>query len=59
MLVVVGTDITHVVCSQQMCIFDISFAYLFWLANNNKGKYPEFYISYSVEIWYGGSGGYT
>ena len=29
MLVVVGTDITHVVCRQQMCIFNISFVYLF------------------------------
>ena len=29
MFVVVGTDITHVVCHQQICIFNISFAYLF------------------------------
>ena len=36
MMVVVGTDITHVVCRQQICISNISFAYLFCLANNKK-----------------------
>ena len=30
-----------------MCIFDTSFANLFWLANNKKGKYPEFCMGYS------------
>ena len=40
----------HVVYCQQMYI---SFAYLFWLANNkNKGKYVEFYLGYSDETWY-------
>ena len=58
MLVVVGTDITHVVRRQQICIFNISFAYLFWLANNKKGKYPEFYMGYSDKTWYVGSGGH-
>ena len=27
-----------VVCHHQMCIFDTSFAYLFWLANNKKSN---------------------
>ena len=58
MLVVVGTDITHVVCRQKICIFDISLAYLFWLANIKKVKYPEFYMGYSDETWYVGSGGH-
>ena len=34
--VVLGTSVTHVVCHPQMRIFNSSFAYLFWLANNNK-----------------------
>ena len=34
--VVVGRSTTHVVCRHQMHIFDTSFAYLFWLANNKK-----------------------
>ena len=36
MLVVVGTNITHLVFCQQICIFNISFAHLFCLANNKK-----------------------
>ena len=39
----------------QMRIFNSWFAYLFLLANNNKGKYPEFYMGYSDETWYVGS----
>ena len=39
---VMGTSTTHVVCRHQMRIFDTLFAYLFWLANNTKIKYPEF-----------------
>ena len=31
-----GTSTTHVVCRHQMRIFNTSFAYLFWLANNKK-----------------------
>ena len=60
MLVVVGsTDITHVVCRQQICIFNITFAYLFWLANNKTGKcIQEFFMGYSDETWYVGSGGH-
>ena len=58
MLVMVGTYITHVCCRQQMYIFNISFAYLFWLADNKKGKYPDFYMGYSEETWYVGSGGH-
>ena len=42
MWIVVGTSTTHVVCHYQMRIFNTSFAYLFSLANNKKGKYPEF-----------------
>ena len=34
--VVVGRSTTHVVCRHQMHIFDTSFAYLFWLANNKE-----------------------
>ena len=39
----------------SICILSTSFTYLFWLANNNKVKYPEFYIGYSDETWYVGS----
>ena len=41
MWIMVGTNITHVVCHQEICISNISFAYLFWLANIKKGKYLE------------------
>ena len=51
MLEAVGTYITHAFCCQQICIFNISFAYLFWLANNKRGKYPEFFMGYSDETW--------
>ena len=37
MWAMVNTSTTHVVCHHQMCLFNISFAYLFWLdwlANN-------------------------
>ena len=57
-LVVVDPSTTHVVCCDQMCIFNSSFAYLFWLANNKKDKYPEFCMGYSDEICYVGCGGY-
>ena len=40
MWVVMGTSTTHVVCRNWMRIFNASFAYLFWLANNRKVKYP-------------------
>ena len=33
-----GTSTTHVVCRHQMRIFNTSFAYLFWLANNKKSN---------------------
>ena len=33
---VMGTSTTHVVCRHRMRKFIISFAYLFWLANNQK-----------------------
>ena len=58
MWVVMGTSTTHVVCHRQMRIFNTSFAYLFWLANNNKGKYPEFWMGYSDKTWYVGSDGH-
>ena len=57
MWVVVGASTTHVVCHHQMRIFDTSFAYLLWLANNKKGKYPGFWMGYSDKTWYVGSGG--
>ena len=38
MWVVMGTSTTHVVCRHWMCIFNASFAYLFWLANNKKSN---------------------
>ena len=38
-----------------MRILNISFAYLFWLANNKTGKYPEYCMGYSGETWYVGS----
>ena len=36
MWVVMGTSTTHVIFHHQMCMFNTSFAYLFWLANNKK-----------------------
>ena len=39
MWVVMGTSTTHVVCRHQMRIFNASFAYLFYLANDKKIKY--------------------
>ena len=51
MWVVMGTSTTHVVCRHQMRIFNTSFAYLFWVANNKTGKYPpEFCMSYSDKL---------
>ena len=41
-----GTRTTQVVCHHQMHVFITPFAYLFWLANNKTGKYPEFYMGY-------------
>ena len=35
-----------------------SFAYLFWVANNKKVKYPEFCTGYIDETWYVGSDGH-
>ena len=58
MWVVGGTSTTHVVCHYWMCIFNTSLAYLFWLANNKKVKYPEFCMSYIDETWYVGSEGH-
>ena len=54
-----NTSTTHVVYRHQMRIFNTSFAYLFWLANNKKIKYPEFCIQgYIDETWYVGSDGH-
>ena len=58
MWVVMGTSSTHVVCRHQMCIFNTSFSYLFWLANNQKVEYPEFWMGYIDETWYVGSDGH-
>ena len=52
-----GTSTTHVVCHNQMHIFNTSFAYLFWLANK-KVKYPDFCMGYIDETWYVGSDGH-
>ena len=41
MVVVVGMSNTHWVCHHWVRIINISFAYLFWLINSKKGKYPE------------------
>ena len=35
-------------------ILNSLFAYLFRLANYNKGKYQEFFMSYSDKTWYVG-----
>ena len=48
-----GTSTTHVVCGHRMYIFNTPFAYLFWLANNKKVKYPEFCMGYIDETWRG------
>ena len=53
--VVMGISATHVVCHHQMHIFNTLFAYLFWLANNKKIKYPGFCMGYIDETWYVGS----
>ena len=58
MWVVMGTSTAHVICCHWMHIFNASFAYLFWLANNKKGKYPEFCIGYIDETWYVDSDGH-
>ena len=50
-----GTSTTNVVCCHRMRIFNTSFAYLFWLANNKKVKYSEFCMVYTDETWYVGS----
>ena len=44
--VVMGISATHVACRHQMRVFNNSFAYLFWLANNKQIKYPEFCMGY-------------
>ena len=53
-----GTSTTHVVCRHQIRKFSTSFAYLFWLANNKKVRYPEFCMGYIDETWYVGSDGH-
>ena len=58
MWVVVDTSTTHVVCHHGMRLFNTSFAYLFWLANNKKGNYPEFCMGYSDKSWYMGTDGH-
>ena len=58
MWVVLGASTTHVVCHHWMRIFNASFAYLFWLANNKKDKYPEFCMGYIDETWYVDSDGH-
>ena len=57
MWVVMGTSTTHVLFCYRMRIFNTSFAYLFWLANNKKIKYPEFCMGYIDGTWYVGSDG--
>ena len=42
--------------SSPNCIFNTSFAYLFWMTTNKKDKYPEFCMGYSDEPWYVGRG---
>ena len=54
----VDTSTTHVVCHHWMRTLNISFAYLFWLANIKKGKYLEFCMGYNDETWYVGSDGH-
>ena len=53
-----GTSFTHVFCRYQKFqnhISKSSFAYLFRLASNNKGKYSELFIGYIDETRYVGS----
>ena len=57
MWIVVGTSVTHVVCCHQIHILNSSFAYLFWLANNERGKNQEFSMRYNDETWYVSSSG--
>ena len=58
MWVVVYTSTIHMVCRHRMRISNtLSFAFLFWLANNKKDKYPQFCMGYSDQTWYVGSGG--
>ena len=43
----------------ELLIFNTSFAYLFWLANNKKKiQYPEFCKGYIDETWCVGSDGH-
>ena len=42
----------------ECVLFSTSFAYLFWLANNKKVKYPQFCMGYIDETWYVGSDGH-
>ena len=51
-----GTSTTHVVCHHQVRIFNTSFAYLFWLANNIKIKYNLQGTSWSRHFPKGGPG---
>ena len=46
MWVVVGISVTH------MGILNTSFAHLFWLGNDKKGKYPEFCMVCSDKTWF-------
>ena len=48
MWVVLGTNVTYMVCCHQMCTLNSSFVYLFCLANKNKGQYQVFYMSLVV-----------
>ena len=49
MWVVGGTSTTHVVCRHRMRILVPHFAYLFWLDDNKKVKYPEFWMGFTDE----------
>ena len=49
MWVVMCTSTTHVVCHHRMRIFNTSFAYLFWLANNKKSQI--FRVLYGLHWW--------
>ena len=50
MWVVMGTSTTHVVCCHWMCIFNASFAYLFWLANNKKSNIQSFVLATLMKL---------
>ena len=41
-----GHKISQLGFRHLMCIFNTSLAYLFWLANNKKVKYPEFCMGF-------------